>query len=189
MFNNLLKDKTTVIILAIFAIIAIVASEILVLDEEALIAGCFIMFILFAYQAVGDMIASELDDRALKIRSELEKSFVSKRDFLTQEIESSKKQESLVSELQDLFSFSNYQMKLIGERKRNQIEERINTQINNQLRLIALKEKEIIDSLQRNAVNAFANAVLEEFKGAKGAALRTQLLDESINAIKAAVNK
>lgn len=186
MFSNLLKDRTTMIIVAIFAIIAIVASEILVLDEEALVAGCFIMFVLFASQTMGDMVASELDDRALKIRNELEKSFIVKRDFLVQEIENSKKQESLVKELQDLFSFSNYLMKLIGTKKRNQIEDRVTTQINNQLRLVAIKEKEIIDSLQKDAVNAFANSVLEEFKGPKGSALRAQLLDESISAIKAA---
>lgn len=184
MLVNLLRDKITIAIIVVFLIIAIVASELLILDEEALVAGCFIMFILFAYNAMGDMVATELDDRASKISLELQKSFEAQKEFLKNEIEASKKQESLVKEIENLYKFSETQILLIGQKRRHFLENKINSQINQQLKMASAKEKEIVNALQKNVINSFCNSIIEEFKQPSSATARAQLIEESINAIK-----
>lgn len=184
MLNNLLRDKITLAILIVFLIIGIVASELLVLDEETLVAGCFIMFILFAYNSMGGMVANELDERASKISLELQKSYEAQKEFLKNQIESSRKKELLVLEIENLYKFSEAQILLVGNKRRSFLENKIAIQVNQQLKMISTKEKEIINTLQKDVINSFCNSIIDEFKQTSAANIRIQLVEESIIAIK-----
>lgn len=183
MLNNLTKNKINLIIASLFTVIALVYSEFIVLDEEALVSACFIMFVVFAYQVMGGMIANELDDRAAKIGQELQKSFDSKKDNLIANIEFLKKQEHLTSEIEELFNFTQYQIASIANKRKIYLQNKTNTLVNQQLKLVSSKEKEILFSIQTDAINSFCNAVLEEFKHSSAQEARAQLLEESISTI------
>nr|YP_007890467.1 ATP synthase F0 subunit b [Andalucia godoyi]AGH23961.1 ATP synthase F0 subunit b [Andalucia godoyi] len=182
MIQNLLKDRIIAIILSCFLLVALVASEILVLDEEALVAGCFVLFVLFAYKNVGDVLANELDDRSSRIQKELQKSFDQKRELLLLEIENTQKQTSLLEDVKQIYAFSSQQMKIVEEKRKKAVLNRIASQANLQLRTLLLKEKEIFDSLQRDAIVSFSQAVLKEFQSNTPEVLdqKARLLDDAI---------
>lgn len=186
MVQNLLKDKIVSMIVFSFVLIALVASDVLVLDEEALVAGCFVLFVLFAYKNVGDVIASELEDRSTRIQKELQKSFDQQKELLALQIENTQKQLSIVEEVKELAAFSQFQMNLISEKRRKAIVNRLAAQTNLQLKHISLKEKEIVESLQKEAIHFFTQAVLQEFKSNTPEAVeaRGRLLQEGIEQLK-----
>jgi|LakWasMet32_HOW6_FD_contig_101_27204_length_1356_multi_7_in_0_out_0_2 F0F1-type ATP synthase membrane subunit b/b' len=187
MIQNILKDKIVSMILFSFVLIALVAADVIVLDEEALVAACFVLFVLFAYKNLGDVIAGELEDRAARIQKELQKSFDQQRELLTLQIENNQKQVSLLQEVEGLYAFSQYQMNNISEKRRQSILHRIASQANQQLRYVSMKEKEIVDSLQREAIVSFSNSVLQDFQSNTPEAIeaRTRLLEEGIEQLKA----
>lgn len=188
MIQNIMKDKVISMILFSFVLIALVASDIIVLDEEALVAGCFVLFVLFAYKNVGEVIASELEDRAAKIQKELQKSFEHKKELLLLQVENSKKQMCLLEDVEALYNYSLFQMNNIIEKRRKSVLGKIAHQTNLQLRSISIKEKDIVDSLQREAVASFSNSVLQEFKSNTSEAIeaRSRLLQEGIDQLKQA---
>lgn len=183
MFNTLLQNRINIIIASLFTVIALVYSEVIVLDEEALVAACFIMFVLFSYQVMGGMIATELDDRASRIGSELQKSFESRRENLLANIEYLQKQENLTKEINDLFSYARYQIHTVAQRRKTYLESKTNSLVNQQLKLVNSKEKEILYSIQNDAINSFCSSIINEFKHASSQEARAQLLEESIATI------
>lgn len=182
MIQKVLADKIVSVIVFSFLLIALVISDVIVLDEEALVAACFLLFVLFAYRNLGDVIANELQERSARIQKELQKAFDQQRTLLALQIEHSQKQISLFEEVQSLYSFSKAQMLLIAEKRRQSILNRISSQVNQQLRYVSMKEKEIVNSLQRDAVLSFSQSVLEEFQSNSIQAIeaRARLLDEGI---------
>lgn len=182
MIQNLLKDRLMAGILFCFLLVALVASEMLVLDEEALVAGCFVLFVLFAYQNVGDVMAQELDDRSSRIQKELQKSFDQKRELLLLEIENTRKQTSLFEDVAQISSFCTEQMNWIQEKRKISVLHKIASQANTQLRTLLLKEKDLFDFLQRDAILSFSDAVLLEFQSQTPEMVeaKARLLEESI---------
>lgn len=182
MIQNLLKDRLMAGILFCFLLVALVASEMLVLDEEALVAGCFVLFVLFAYQNVGDVMAQELDDRSSRIQKELQKSFDQKRELLLLEIENTRKQTSLLEDVAQISSFCTEQMNWIQEKRKISVLHKIASQANTQLRTLLLKEKDLFDFLQRDAILSFSDAVLLEFQSQTPEMVeaKARLLEESI---------
>lgn len=187
MIQNILKDKIVSMIFFSFILIALVASDVIVLDEEALVAACFVLFILFAYKNLGDVIAGELEDRANRIQKELQKSFDQQREILSLQIENNQKQVSLLQEVEGLYAFSQFQMNYISDKRRQSILHRIASQANQQLRYVSMREKEIIDTLQRDAIASFANSVLADFQSNTPDAIdaRNRLLEDGIEQLKA----
>lgn len=183
MWDIFAKNKINLIVISIFTIVALVYSEIIVLDEEALIAACFIMFVIFAYQILGQVIASELDNRAEKIASELRKSLDYQKEHVLASINYLKKQEQLTSEINDLYEYVLHCLKNISFNKKRAIQIKINNTFNQQLRMVFSKEQELISILRNEAIYSFCDSIIEEFKQDSLKEIRNQLLEESINTL------
>lgn len=180
MLNSFINNKVNILVISLFVVIGLVSSEFIVLDEEALIAGCFIAFVLFFSQVVGKTIAQELDDRSNKIAIELQKSLEVRKNNILLRINYLSKQESLSQEIESLYSFLSYHLANTARSRKTLIESRINDSISQQFKFIVGKEQEVLSLLQNGAIESFSNYVLEEFKKDSAQDMRSQLLEESI---------
>ena len=103
---SFITNRNFVVGTVLFLIVTLSAVEILVYNEEILLLVCFSLFIIVAYRSLNEMVASELDDRASKIKSELDSFSTIRKETLESLLEKQKERKHLSSTITDILSFS-----------------------------------------------------------------------------------
>jgi len=184
MFKAMLQDKISFLILFAIGIITITASNILILDEESIVAGCFVLFIMVCYHMLKDMLGQELQERAYKIQIELDKALDAKKATLLLLKEDNSKQSTLASDITNIQQFVEYQLEILPLKKQTQLEYKLRNSINQELRYLSSKENEMVSLLQKELIVSLCQSVVNEFAAGTSQQIKTIYLKEAIDSLR-----
>ena len=91
----------------------LISLNILILNAEALVALCFILFVIFAYLNFNNIVIDLLNDRTNKIQKDFNYYFELQEEILKSLILYHKKRISLMDEIKEISTFSKSEIKKI----------------------------------------------------------------------------
>lgn len=177
-------------VMALLIFLFIISKEIIMLNEETLVAICFVLFVVVAYKYGSDMAASELDNRAIRIRADLNDYNEKQSHVLELLIKYHEKREALSSDIREASVFSKALITDIIDSKQRSLPGVVLTQIQEKLNLLLLKEAETIRYIQTMSSKWFSQHVLNAFKNTDNnnisSLLKSVIIDEGIDVIQKA---
>nr|YP_007890774.1 ATP synthase F0 subunit b [Seculamonas ecuadoriensis]AAO45019.1 ATP synthase F0 subunit b [Seculamonas ecuadoriensis]AGH24469.1 ATP synthase F0 subunit b [Seculamonas ecuadoriensis] len=156
------KNGDALLVLLVFSVAGFVSKEILVLNAEALVALCFILFVIFIYVTAKDVIVAELKDRASQIQKEFDDSYLLKEELYETLMGYHKKQVSLLEEINEIFMFSKEQIEKIISTRKEALKYKISNEIENKLKTIAIKEQALLRYMQLETNRYITEQILTE---------------------------
>nr|YP_007890601.1 ATP synthase F0 subunit b [Histiona aroides]AGH24095.1 ATP synthase F0 subunit b [Histiona aroides] len=180
---SFLQNKHVVLTLLVFGVAVATASNIFILHVETLVLLCFILFLIFAYVLLKDLITSSFNDRALLIEKEFNDSYSLKEQTLVLLAEHHAKQVSLLSEINGVLSFTKAELGKVIQTRQAALRARLVTELRNKLSLALKKEEAFFQYIQESTNNIVMNSILESLEGPDGVNLKNQCFDEGIKLI------
>lgn len=159
---SFITNTSVITILAVFGIAVLTSLDAIVLNEEALVALCFILFIIFTYLNVKDLIVSEFHNRAAQIQKEFDDAYQLKERIFESLITQHQKQVSLLHEMDLLFSFSKEQILTLIQTRQNALHQKIVLDIDEKLKMIAMKEQALLRYIQLETNKYIVQQILKE---------------------------
>lgn len=142
-------------------IITLTSKEILIFNEEIIIAFCFFLFVYVLTTSLGETIATELNERASKIRNEIESFYNVRTDTIINLINFHKMRKSLTNEIETLINFVENILKIVINKRQISLQHAINVQINSKLANIKLNELQTMQETKNLIVNIFEKKLIE----------------------------
>ena len=130
-------------------------KEILVLNEETIVALSFIIFVWLAYNNLNSKITTDLNEQAKQIEVELDSYWKEKELLLVKKIEYQIKQIELYKNLPLFLTILCNEINKIYDDRLLSYETFINDQINNDFEELINNERRIIDDFHKSAVTWF----------------------------------
>lgn len=147
--------SSPILAIILYIIGIFIFKEILVLNEETIVALSFIVFVWLAYNNLNTKITSELDDQAKQIELELDAYWKEKELLLIKKIEYQTKQIELYKKLPLFLNALCNEINKIYDDRLFSYEAFINDQLNNDFEELINNERRIIDDFHKSAVNWF----------------------------------
>lgn len=160
---SFLKNRNVLLVFGLSAFAGIISKEILILNEETLVAICFVLFVIFAYMNVSDIVVSELKDRASKIQKEFDDYYQLRENILHSLISYHNKQVSLLKEIHQIFIFSKSEIQNIIHAQQKNLQNNISLQIKQKLRILAMREFNFIQFMQTETTHFVTASVIQGF--------------------------
>jgi F0F1-type ATP synthase membrane subunit b/b' len=149
----------------ILLILAIgISKEILVFNEESLVAGSFIAFVIFAYMNMSDLFVDTLEERSIKVKKEFDSYYSLQEEILKLLISYHEKRKNLSEEIKKISTFSKKEIEYILSKRQVSLEHNIAQQTQQKLRTVFMKELDLIQRLQLEASSWFSKNVYDQFK-------------------------
>ena len=159
MVANLKNINFTTLAIAALVIAVLTSREILVYNEELLVAISFFVFVGFAYVNLSDVFAASLDDRAKQIQKEFDYYFALNEEVLELLISYHGKRKSLAKELKNISTFSQQEIRNILNKYQHALENNISLQLEQKLKTIYMKEQSINQFIQEETSQLFSKNV------------------------------
>ena len=151
---SFITNRNFVVGTVLFLIVTLSAVEILVYNEEILLLVCFSLFIIVAYRSLNEMVASELDDRASKIKSELDSFSTIRKETLESLLEKQKERKHLSSTITDILSFSKNEAEILVVLNSKSLDDSLGQQMKQKLSTLKLSEENVSKAVYREAIIA-----------------------------------
>jgi F-type H+-transporting ATPase subunit b len=151
---SFITNRNFVVGTVLFLIVTLSAVEILVYNEEILLLVCFSLFIIVAYRSLNEMVASELDDRASKIKSELDSFSTIRKETLESLLEKQKERKHLSSTITDILSFSKKEAEILVVLNSKSLDDSLGQQMKQKLSTLKLSEGNVSKAVYREAIIA-----------------------------------
>ena len=151
---SFITNRNFVVGTVLFLIVTLSAVEILVYNEEILLLVCFSLFIIVAYRSLNEMVASELDDRASKIKSELDSFSTIRKETLESLLEKQKERKHLSSTITDILSFSKKEAEILVVLNSKSLDDSLGQQMKQKLSTLKLSEENVSKAVYREAIIA-----------------------------------
>jgi F0F1-type ATP synthase membrane subunit b/b' len=151
---SFITNRNFVVGTVLFLIVTLSSVEILVYNEEILLLVCFSLFIIVAYRSLNEMVASELDDRASKIKSELDSFSTIRKETLESLLEKQKERKHLSSTITDILSFSKKEAEILVVLNSKSLDDSLGQQMKQKLSTLKLSEENVSKAVYREAIIA-----------------------------------
>lgn len=151
---SFITNRNFVVGTVLFLIVTLSAVEILVYNEEILLLVCFSLFIIVAYRSLNEMVASELDDRASKIKSELDSFSTIRKETLESLLEKQKERKHLSSTITDILYFSKKEAEILVVLNSKSLDDSLGQQMKQKLSTLKLSEENVSKAVYREAIIA-----------------------------------
>lgn len=163
-----LKDLNFPVLIGGFlGIAALITLNIIVINAEFLVAMCFVLFIIFAYNNFSHVIINMLEDRTNKIQKDFGYYFELQEDVLTSLIAYHEKRSKLPEEIKQISNFSKNEVEKILDKRQKVLNQIILQQLEQKLKIISLKEISITQMIQEETSYWFSKSVYSEFQANK----------------------
>lgn len=180
---NLITNNIAYIVGGALAFIVLSSKNIIIYNEEILIAISFLGFVVFSSQTMSDSIAESFDARSQAIQSELQSYYDFKEEVIRELLEEHKRQLGLHQAVKALGQISCEEIVALYSQREKALESVFASQIQQKLKTLIQSQKGIQQNLQGAVVGGFREAVLEEFKLSK-AKLGPKLIDQALETLK-----
>nr|YP_009317233.1 ATP synthase F0 subunit b [Palpitomonas bilix]BAV82401.1 ATP synthase F0 subunit b [Palpitomonas bilix] len=157
-------NKNYLLLIAFLVLIAVTSKELLIYNEETIIAVCFGLFVYVLNKNLKNMVANELQDRADKIRHDLEYFSNVRKETLNNLIEFHQLRQNLTTEIDNIAKFSETTLLSILKKRQLSLKHLINSQINTRLNLIKTNELQLAHDTKNIIVNVFENKLIAKSK-------------------------
>lgn len=162
----------------------LISLNILILNAEALVALCFILFVIFAYLNFNNIVIDLLNDRTNKIQKDFNYYFELQEEILKSLILYHKKRISLMDEIKEISTFSKSEIKKILIVRQKDLTDIILEEVDQKLKSISIKEVNIIQMIQKETSISFSKSVYSKFNSNKTSSFSKDiLLQEGISLI------
>jgi len=175
---DFIKNNKVLYTILVFTIAVFVSLDMIILDEEALVLLCFVLFIMFLYENVHEMVYTELQNRADKIRNEFEETNLLQEDIYETLLSYYQKQLALESEIHDLLSWTKTEIATLVETRQQALENSLQKEISEKLKFIHMKEQDFLQSMQEKTIKYLTSIVLSEANS-----IDDEVLEEGIGLI------
>lgn len=168
----------------ILGVAALITLNIVVINAEFLVAMCFVLFIIFAYNNFSDVVVDMLEERTNKIQKDFGYYFELQESVLTSLISYHEKRSQLPEEIKQISSFSKSEVERILDKRQKVLNHTILQQLEQKLKMISLKEISILQMIQEETSHWFSKFVYSEFQANKTSNFyKDILLQEGIDTI------
>jgi hypothetical protein len=140
-------------ILSFFSFSAFCFFEIIVFDEESLLALCFFSFVFFMFNNVGNSIFDTLTSRAVKFESDLLHSFSFEKTNIQKNFNNFLLSLNFTTKFSILLSLLVIFLSLCGKNVSFKLESSLFSQSFSQLTMMSLTEKKFVSFLQKKSVS------------------------------------
>lgn len=180
---SFLQNKHVVLTLLVFAVAVATSSNIFILHVETLVLLCFILFLIFAYTLLKDLITSSFDERASFIEKEFNDSYAIKEQTLVLLAEHHAKQVSLLNEISAILIFTKTELNKVIHTRQSALKARLTNELRNKLSLALKKEEAFFQHIQESTNSIVMNSILDNLEGSEGPSLKNQCFEEGIRLI------
>jgi hypothetical protein len=139
----------------------------LVYNEETILLGCFLLFVVFAYNSISSAIVDELEDRGNRIGEVYEASRIVALQAAQELIEHHARVAS-TKEVTEIWLYQKESLSLIAQARSLSLRDNLNAQAKAKLNTLQNKEQKLIEELQKEIVARLSRAVSEKFGVAEG---------------------
>ena len=158
------------------------SKNILIYNEELLIALSFVGFVVFSSHTMGETCAEAFQARSQAIQGELQTYFTMKEDVLLELIQKYKKRLALAESLHILGQISTTEISTLYTQREQALQSTVTSQMHQKLKTLGYTEKTLQDTLQTLCIQGFRESVLEEFQRGKKE-LGPKLLQQALTAL------
>lgn len=183
---SFISNKHVILTLLMFTVAILTYKDVLIIHEETLVLLCFVLFLIFAYVALKDLITSTFNDRAAIVEKEFNDSYRLKEQTLLLLAEHHSKQVSLLNEINSILSFTKSELHKVIQTRQDALRTRIVYELRSKLNLALKKEETFFQYIQQSVNSIVMNTILENLNSADGLVLRDQCFEEGIRIIEQA---
>jgi F0F1-type ATP synthase membrane subunit b/b' len=182
MFNN---DKIRLYLFGFLAFAVASSKNILIYNEETLVALSFFCFIFFVCNSFGNTITNSLNERSQLIREELQNYLLIKEQSFQELLAQHQKVSGLVKVMSVLNTFTKNELKLLNANGEKTLKNLFNSRIQNKMKTLLFSKSMIQQKLQFLLSEKILSSVLVTFprKGKGDTKLRAYQNQAMKNAI------
>jgi len=140
-------------ILSFFSFSVFCFFEIVVFDEEILLALCFFSFVFFMFNSIGASVFENLTSRAVKFESDLLQSFSSEKTNIQQNFNNFMLSLNFTAKFSVLFSLLSFFLSFFSKNLNFKLESSLFSHSVSQLTVMSLTEKKLVSFLQKKSVS------------------------------------
>jgi len=177
--NLIHRENMSFILASLLLFLVCTSKNILIFNEETLVALSFSGFVIFSYVNLQESIGEMFQARSDAIQAELQNYLTLKEEFLQELVAEHAKQEALHQLLQELRVFSCHELTRIGQVREDAFSGVCRTQVHQKLRTLQSIKLGFQDKIQRMFGQGLRNAVLDKFQRSKNT-LQPALLQQAL---------
>lgn len=179
-----LQHNFAYILASFLAFLVLSSKNILIYNEEILIALSFLGFVLFSSHTLSESIQEAFQARRAAIQQELQTYLEMKESLIQSLLKEYTQQLAMAESLQVLGHISCGEIQYLQEQREQALQQALSLQIQQKLKAFLQIEKSSQDLLQQALVKGFQESVLEEFQNSKQD-LGAKLVQQAIQTLKA----
>lgn len=189
----LYKDFRFFILIFLFFSL-ITSNHFLILNEETVVAVCFISFILFSFQYFGQSIQESLDERHICIQNEFRQALLLEQKYCEQVMfeyeQPIKKTGAFIVVAKTILAskllwYRHFREQHLGTFFEQTIRNLIESKFKNRFEQLSLSKKMFEEKWLNLMASEFEESVLSEFQTANSEQFQEVLFSQSINAVQA----
>jgi hypothetical protein len=156
---------------------------VLVMDEEVLVLGCWVVFVCLAYTYGSSTVNEIFEERRAKFAEDILSSYTFQEMATKALINYHNIQVSVLSEIKELFDFSKSEISRILGQRRDSFKSIIGSQIEQKLSILADKEAAVASQVQESIHSTVSQNVFTLFKSKEKnvKVLKEKILNESMS--------
>lgn len=185
MFRN---DKYRLYLFLFLGFAVLSSKNILIYNEETLVALSFFSFVFFVLHYFGDAIKDSLNERSQLIRQEFQNFLVLKEQSFHELLNQHEKVSNLVKALDILNTFTKSELKTLKINEEKALKNRFRSQIQNKLKLVSFSKLLVQQKLQWSLSERILSNVLVAFpkkrkSTSKGGASQNKTVENAVNSL------
>ena len=180
--SNFFQNNLFYLVPGFLIFLVLSSKNILIYNEELLIALSFVGFVVFSSHTMGETCAEAFQARSQAIQGELQTYFTMKEDVLLELIQKYKKRLALAESLNILGQISTTEITTLYTQREQALQSTVTSQMHQKLKTLGYTEKTLQDTLQTLCIQGFRESVLEEFQRGKKQ-LGPKLLQQALTAL------
>jgi len=180
--SNFFRNNLFYLVPGFLIFLVLSSKNILIYNEELLIALSFVGFVVFSSHTMGDTFAEAFQTRSQAIQGELQTYFTMKEEVLVELIQKYKKRLALAQSLNSLGQVSTTEIGTLYKQREQALSSTVTSQMHQKLKTLGQTERTLQDTLQTLSIQGFRESVLEEFQRGKKQ-LGPKLLQQALAAL------
>lgn len=165
--SNFFQNNLFYLVPGFLIFLVLSSKNILIYNEELLIALSFVGFVVFSSHTMGDTFAEAFQTRSQAIQGELQTYFTMKEEVLGELIQKYKKRLALAQSLNSLGQVSTTEIGTLYKQREQALSSTVTSQMHQKLKTLGQTERTLQDTLQTLSIQGFRESVLEEFQRGK----------------------
>jgi len=165
--SNFFQHNFVYLVGGILTFLVLSSKNILIYNEELLIALSFFGFVVFSSHTLSQTIQEAFETRRDAIQTELQTYFTLKEHLLLELIQTHTTKLALAEQLQTLGKMSVEEIAVLHRHREQALHTTVASQIQQKLKTLHHREKALQETLQTLCIQGFRTAVLEQFQRGK----------------------